>query len=83
MIFESELHSGPADVSDLRRDELIQWQHRNYFLLLVIFGFILPVVVSGFLFDDWLGGICFAGSMRLTVAHHVCLVVNHYFGAFS
>jgi len=74
MIFKSDLHSGPADVSDLRRDGLIQWQHRHYFALLVIFGLVLPSVVPGLLFDDWLGGICFAGAMRLTTAHHVCLV---------
>jgi len=72
MIFRSDLHSGPADVSDLRRDGLIQWQHRHYFALLVVFGLVLPSVVPGLLFGDWLGGVCFAGAMRLTTAHHVC-----------
>ena len=75
IIFRSELHSGPADISDLQRDELIRWQHRHYFVLLVIFGFLFPAAVPGFLFDDWLGGMCFAGAMRLTIAHHVCLLL--------
>lgn len=71
MIFRSELRSGPVDMSDLRRDGLLQWQHRYYFVLLLIFGLVLPAAVPGLLFDDWLGGICFAGATRLTVAHHV------------
>ncbi len=71
MIFKSKFHPGPSDVSDLRRDQLIQWQHRHYLVLLVIFGLVLPIAVAGFLFDDWMGGICFAGALRLTIAHHV------------
>lgn len=71
MIFKSELRSGSSDVSDLKRDPLIQWQHRHYFILMIIFGLILPAIVPGLLFDDWLGGICFSFALRLTVAHHV------------
>lgn len=76
MIFRSELRSGPVDVSDLQRDGLVQWQHRYFFVLLFIFGLVLPAVVPGLLFDDWLGGMCFAGATRLTVAHHVRLFLH-------
>lgn len=71
MIFKSQLRSGSADISDLRNDPLIQWQHRQYFPLLVLFGYAVPIVLPGILWNDWMGGLCFAGALRLTVAHHV------------
>ncbi|KAF8192979.1 delta 9-fatty acid desaturase protein [Pholiota molesta] len=83
MIFKSELRSGPADVSDLRHDPLLQWQHKHYFLLLVIFGYVLPSAIPGLFFDDWLGGACFAGALRLTIAHHSTFCINsiaHWLG---
>lgn len=71
MIFKSDLRSGHADISDLRKDPLIQWQHRWYFYLAFFFGFALPTIVPGLLWNDWLGGFCFSGALRLTIAHHV------------
>jgi stearoyl-CoA desaturase (delta-9 desaturase) len=71
MIFKSDLRPGVADISDLRKDPIIQWQHRYYFLLMVIFGYVLPAVIAGALWGDWIGGFFFAGTFRLTVAHHV------------
>lgn len=75
MIFKSDLRSGSADVSDLRNDPLIQWQHRWYFYLLTIFGFGVPAVVPGIFWGDWQGGFCFSAAFRLTVAHHVSIPV--------
>lgn len=73
MILKSNLRSGHADISDLRKDPLIQWQHRWYFYLAFLFGFALPTIVPGLLWNDWLGGFCFSGALRLTIAHHVRL----------
>lgn len=71
MILKSNLRSGPAEISDLRRDTLIRLQHDHYFVLALVFGYILPASVPGILWGDWAGGICFAAAARLTVAHHV------------
>lgn len=71
MIFKSGLRSGASDVLDLKHDALLQWQHRHYFSLLVLFGYLLPTLIPGLLFDDWAGGLCFSGALRLTIAHHV------------
>ncbi|RDB26731.1 Acyl-CoA desaturase [Hypsizygus marmoreus] len=86
MIFKSDLRSGKADISDLKKDSLIQWQHRWYFHLLLIFGYILPTIVPGLFWGDWLGGLCFSGALRLTVAHHSTFCINsiaHYLGSAS
>lgn len=74
MIFKSSIRSGPSDISDLRHDPVIKWQHRHYFPLVVLFGYLLPSAIPGLIFDDWWGGICFSGALRLTVAHHVSLL---------
>jgi len=71
LIFKTDLHSGAADISYLRKDSLIQFQHRWYFTLVFVFGFVLPTVVPGLLWSDWMGGFCFAAALRLTIAHHV------------
>lgn len=85
MIFKSSIRSGASDISDLRYDPVIQWQHRHYFPLVVLFGYLLPSAIPGLVFDDWWGGICFSGALRLTVAHHVSLFSpgnpSHYLDA--
>ncbi|PPR00686.1 hypothetical protein CVT24_000974 [Panaeolus cyanescens] len=84
MIFKSEFHSGPSDVTDLQKDPLIQWQHRHYFWLVFVFGYIVPTVIPGLLFNDWLGGLCISGALRLTVAHHSTFCINsiaHWLGS--
>ena len=71
IIFKSKTPAGPSDILDLKQDPLIQFQHRYYFWLMAIFGYILPTIVPGIWFNDWLGGLCFSAALRLTVAHHV------------
>ena len=71
MIFETNLRPGTADVSDLQRDTLVQWQHNWYFPILAVFGYILPTTLAGVLWGDWIGGICFVGALRMTACHHV------------
>ncbi|KNZ75891.1 Acyl-CoA desaturase [Termitomyces sp. J132] len=86
MIFKSDLRSGQVDVSDLSKDKLIQWQHRWYFLNAFVFGYILPTLVPGLLWNDWLGGLCLSGALRMTVVHHCVFCINsiaHYLGSAS
>jgi fatty-acid desaturase len=71
MIFKSTLRSGSADISDLRHDPLVCFQHQHYFALAIIFGYVLPATIPGLLWNDWAGGLCFAAAFRLTIAHHV------------
>jgi stearoyl-CoA desaturase (delta-9 desaturase) len=76
MLFKSDLKSGPADISDLRADPFIQFQHQHYFLLAALFGYIVPTIVPGLLWGDWLGGLCLSACFRLTVAHHVSAIFS-------
>ena len=71
---------GVADISDLTRNKVVRWQHKNYVPLLLIMGFILPTLVAGLGWGDWKGGFFFAGAARLVFVHHVrfCIIsLNH------
>ncbi|KAK0475911.1 delta 9-fatty acid desaturase protein [Armillaria novae-zelandiae] len=84
MLFVTDLHSGKADVSDLRNDPLLQFQHRHYLYLLLIFGFVIPTIIPGLMWGDWIGGFCIAACLRLVVAHHGTFCINsiaHYLGS--
>ncbi|KAF7419408.1 hypothetical protein PC9H_001998 [Pleurotus ostreatus] len=84
MLFKTNLRSGSVDASDLRNDTLLQWQHTWYMFLAAFFGYLLPTLVPGIGWGDWLGGFCFSGMLRLTIAHHSTFCINsvaHYLGS--
>ncbi|KAG1816256.1 hypothetical protein EV424DRAFT_1410607 [Suillus variegatus] len=83
IIFKSDLKPGPADISDLGKDPLVQWQHRWYFVILTIFGYLLPMIIPGLLWGDWKGGFFFVAALRMTACHHCTFCINsiaHYLG---
>jgi len=64
---------GVADVSDLAKNPIVRWQHRNYVRLVLIMAFGVPTVVAGLGWGDWKGGFVYAGIIRLCIVHHVRL----------
>lgn len=83
MLFKTDHRAGSADSSDLRNNWLVMWQHRWYFLLSLVWGFMIPTVIPGYFWGDWKGGVCFSGALRMTMAHHSVFCVNsiaHWLG---
>ncbi|ORX33913.1 putative stearoyl-CoA 9-desaturase [Kockovaella imperatae] len=83
MIIKPRGKIGVADVSDLTRNKVVRWQHKNYLSLLFIMGLILPTIVAGLGWGDWRGGFFFAGAARLVFVHHSTFCVNslaHWLG---
>ena len=71
MLVKSRVKPGPVDITDLKKNVVVRWQHRYFFPLTFLFGLVLPASIAGILWDDWRGGIFFAGFLRLTCVHHV------------
>lgn len=74
---------GFADVSDLNRDPVVQWQHKYYVPLIIGMGFVVPTLVAGLGWGDYRGGFFFAGAARLLFVHHSTFCVNslaHWLG---
>jgi stearoyl-CoA desaturase (delta-9 desaturase) len=75
---------GYADISDLKVDKLVQWQHKYYLPLAIFMGALLPTLICGFGWNDYAGGYFVAGLARLVFVHHSTFFVNslaHYAGA--
>jgi len=73
---------GWADISDLQRDPMVQWQHKYYAPISIFIGIVLPTLIAG-LWGDFAGGYFFAGMLRMVVVHHATFFVNslaHTFG---
>ena len=73
MLVKPRRKPGVADVSDLSKNEIIKWQHRNYLPLIITMGFVVPTVIPWLLWGDARGGYVYAGVIRLCFVHHVCV----------
>lgn len=71
MIVKPRIKPGPADISDLRKNPVVQWQYRNYFAIALIWGIIFPAAIPGYFWRDWRGGYFYACFFRMVVVHHV------------
>lgn len=72
MVFKPRRKPGVADVSDLARNPVVQFQHRWYVEMLLTMAFIAPTLIAGFGWGDFKGGFIYAGAARLVFVHHVC-----------
>lgn len=67
---------------DLAKDRLVQFQHRYYFLLVLLIGIGLPTLIGYFL-GSALGGFTLGAGLRLFMTNHSTFFINslcHYIG---
>jgi len=73
-----EYPSGKQDftnIPDLKRDPLLQFQHRFYVPLVLITNFGFPLL-AGWIVGDILGTLILAGVLRLVLSHHFTFFIN-------
>ncbi|KAJ3853988.1 delta 9-fatty acid desaturase [Lentinula lateritia] len=83
MLVKPRRKPGVADVSDLRHNPVVKWQHKHYLSLILFMGFILPSIVAYVGWGDAKGGFIYAGVIRLVFVHHSTFCVNslaHWLG---
>ncbi|KAF8553865.1 delta 9-fatty acid desaturase protein [Imleria badia] len=83
MIFKPRRKPGPADVSDLRSNPVVKWQHKYYLLLAFIMAIVVPTCVAGYGWGDWQGGFVWTGLVRIVIVQHSTFCVNslcHWLG---
>ncbi len=83
MFVQNPRERGRTDVSDLNQDPVVVWQHRNYGLVMLMFGIVFPTLVAGLGWGDWAGGLVWAGILRFFVVQQATFCVNslaHWLG---
>ncbi|EEU33459.1 uncharacterized protein NECHADRAFT_73308 [Fusarium vanettenii 77-13-4] len=84
MVFkQNPKRQGRADITDLNEDPIVAWQHRNYFKCVIFMALVLPTIVAGFGWSDWLGGFVYAGILRTCFVQQATFCVNslaHWLG---
>ncbi|KAF5371265.1 hypothetical protein D9758_004280 [Tetrapyrgos nigripes] len=83
MLVKPRIRPGVADVRDLKKDWVVRWQHSNYVSLLLTMAFLFPMVVAWIGWGDAMGGLVYAGFLRLVFVHHSTFCVNslaHWLG---
>jgi len=71
-----------ANVPDLDKNPVVQWQHRWYRYILLFGIFVIPTAI-GALFGRPLAGLLWGGFLRVVITHHTTFLVNsmaHYLG---
>jgi len=66
---------GYADITDLQKDALINWQHKYYPFVAIGAGIVFPTLVAG-LWGDFSGGFFYASMLRVVFVHHATFFVN-------
>ncbi|TPX37506.1 hypothetical protein SmJEL517_g00529 [Synchytrium microbalum] len=77
---------GRVDISDLKRDKIVMWQHDWFPIIGLFMAFVFPTLVAYIGWGDFWGGFYFAGVARLVVVHHATFCVNslaHWLGEAS
>ncbi|GET89081.1 stearic acid desaturase, putative [Leishmania tarentolae] len=67
---------GKVDVSDFKYNYVIQFQHKHFFKMAMLSGVILPTVICGLGWGDWLGGYFYAALAKIVFVHHCTFFIN-------
>lgn len=71
------------NVADLCRDGVVCWQYRHYALCEITMAYLLPILVCGLGWNDWLGGLVYGAIIRKFVVCQLTFCVNslaHWYG---
>ncbi|KAH7031836.1 hypothetical protein B0J12DRAFT_768085 [Macrophomina phaseolina] len=74
---------GRSDISDLNDDPIVIWQHRHYLVMVLVMALVFPTLVAGFGWNDWRGGLVYAGVLRTFFIQQATFCVNslaHWLG---
>ncbi|KAH8836098.1 delta 9-fatty acid desaturase protein [Flagelloscypha sp. PMI_526] len=86
MLVKPRRRPGTADVSDLKKNQLVMWQHNNYPWLLPLMALGVPTLIAKFGWGDARGGFVYAGLLRLVMVQQSTFCVNslaHWLGEKS
>ncbi|KAJ7135864.1 delta 9-fatty acid desaturase protein [Mycena epipterygia] len=84
MLVKPRRKPGASDISDLSKNEVVRWQHRHWYFLVLTMGVVVPTIIPWLAWGDARGGYVYAALLRLCFVHHSTFSVNsiaHWLGA--
>ncbi|KJE90183.1 delta 9 fatty acid desaturase, variant [Capsaspora owczarzaki ATCC 30864] len=83
LLFKNKTRHTFSDISDLQKISWLQFQHRYFALLAMLTGLVLPTLIAGFGWGDWMGGFLIAGVGRTVFLQQCTFFINslaHFWG---
>lgn len=65
-----------SKLDELPNEEIVKWQLKYYFQLYLIVGLILPSLICGIFWNDYLGGLIYGGFMKILLVQHCIFSIN-------
>jgi len=62
---QDEESLGKCDMTDLKKDPMLVWQDKNYGWFAVLIGIVIPTLICGVGWGDWMGGFFYASMAPL------------------
>lgn len=67
---------GPVNIADLKDDPVVLWQEKYYFIIAALGCFGLPTIIAHYGWNDWQGGLIYAGFLRVFLYLQVTSLTN-------
>ncbi|ODV86464.1 hypothetical protein CANARDRAFT_196970 [[Candida] arabinofermentans NRRL YB-2248] len=67
-----------SKLDDLPNENIVQWQSENYLPLFTIVGLGIPCLFAGWFWNDYIGGLIFAGFLKVVMVQHAVFSVNSF-----
>lgn len=65
-----------SKLDQLPNENIVEWQAKNYFNLFITIGIILPSLICGYFWNDYLGGLIYAGFFKVLIVQHCIFSIN-------
>ncbi|WWC64975.1 uncharacterized protein I303_107589 [Kwoniella dejecticola CBS 10117] len=62
--------------SDLLEDPVVQFQHKNFVPMAFFLGWVVPTMIAGFGWNDWIGGLVWGGTIARLLIWHTTFCIN-------
>lgn len=77
MVMKQDYHNlGHVEMADLNVNRVMRMQHKYYFFFSMLSGIILPTVICGVFWGDWVGGYVYAALTKAVFLHHFTFFIN-------
>lgn len=65
-----------SKLDEFPNEQIVQWQLQYYMTLFVTVGLVLPSMVCGYFWEDYVGGLIYGGFVKLVLVQHSIFAVN-------